>query len=51
MASWGRGSVVDRQEAAESLGEREDLPLALGVLRTLLRDVAALSAGRARRRC
>jgi len=45
MASWGRGSVVDRQEAAESLGEREDLIPALAVLRTLLRDVAALSAG------
>jgi DNA polymerase III subunit delta' len=45
MAGWGRGGVVDRQEAAESLGEREDLIAALGVLRTLLRDVAALSAG------
>jgi DNA polymerase III subunit delta' len=45
MAGWGRGSVVDRMEAAESLGEREDLIPALGVLRTLLRDVAALAAG------
>jgi DNA polymerase III subunit delta' len=47
MAGWGRGNVVDRQDAAESLGEREDLIPALGVLRTLLRDVAALSAGAA----
>ena len=47
MASWGRGSIVDRQDAAESLGEREDLIPTLGVLRTLLRDVAALSAGAA----
>ncbi len=45
MAGWGRGNVVDRQDAAESLGEREDLSPALGVLRTLLRDVAALAAG------
>jgi len=45
MAGWGRGNVVDRQDAAESLGEREDLIPALGVLRTLLRDVAALAAG------
>ena len=47
MAGWGRGGVgvVDRQDAAESLGERDDLIPALGVLRTLLRDVAALAAG------
>lgn len=45
MAGWGRGNVVDRQDAAESLGEREDLIPALAVLRTLLRDVAALAAG------
>ena len=45
MAGWGRGNVVDRQDAADSLGERDDLIPALGVLRTLLRDVAALAAG------
>jgi DNA polymerase-3 subunit delta' len=45
MAGWVRGGVVDRMEAAEALADRDDLPLALGVLRTLLRDVAALSAG------
>jgi DNA polymerase III subunit delta' len=45
MAGWGRGTVVDRQDAAESLGERDDLIPALGVLRTLLRDVAALAVG------
>ena len=45
MAGWVRGGVVDRMEAAEALADRDDLPLALGVLRTLLRDVAALAAG------
>jgi DNA polymerase-3 subunit delta' len=33
------------QDAADVLGEREDLIPALGVLRTLLRDVAGLAAG------
>jgi DNA polymerase-3 subunit delta' len=40
-----RGGVVDRMMAAESLADKDDVPLALGVLRTLLRDVAALAAG------
>jgi hypothetical protein len=40
-----RGGVVDRLELAETLAERDDVPFALGVLRTLLRDVAALAAG------
>jgi len=45
MAGWGRGGVVDRMESAEALADRDDVPLALAVLRTLLRDVAALAAG------
>jgi hypothetical protein len=45
MAGWARGGVVERLEAAEALADREDVPLALAVLRTLLRDVAALWAG------
>lgn len=47
MAGWGRAHAADRQDAADSLGERDDLIPALGVLRTLLRDVAALAAGAA----
>jgi DNA polymerase-3 subunit delta' len=45
MAALVRGGVVDRLELAETLAERDDVPFALGVLRTLLRDVAALAAG------
>ena len=41
----GARGVVERMEAAEGLADRDDLPLALAVLRTLLRDVAALAAG------
>lgn len=41
----GALGILDRMEAAEWLDELEDLPLALTVLRSLLRDVAALRSG------
>jgi DNA polymerase-3 subunit delta' len=45
LAAAQATAVLERLEAAERLAEREDLPSALGVLRSLLRDVAALHAG------
>jgi DNA polymerase-3 subunit delta' len=45
LAALVSGGVVDRMEAAETLADRDDVPLAIGILRTLLRDVAALHAG------
>jgi DNA polymerase-3 subunit delta' len=38
-------STLERLETADRLGEREDLPQALGVMRSVLRDCAALRAG------
>jgi DNA polymerase III subunit delta' len=43
-SAGGRGPL-ERMEMAEALAEREDVDAALGVLRGLLRDVAALRAG------
>jgi DNA polymerase-3 subunit delta' len=40
-----RGGVVERMEASQTLADHDDVPMALGVFRTLLRDVAALAAG------
>jgi DNA polymerase-3 subunit delta' len=45
LESAGGGRPIERMEMAEELADQEDLDAALGVLRGLLRDVAALRAG------
>jgi DNA polymerase-3 subunit delta' len=48
LESAGRFGPLERMEMAQELADQDDLDGALGVLRGLLRDVAALRAGAAR---
>jgi DNA polymerase III subunit delta' len=48
LESAGRSGPLERMEMAQELADQDDLDGALGVLRGLLRDVAALRAGAAR---
>jgi DNA polymerase-3 subunit delta' len=45
LEGLGGGGALERMGAAEQLEQSDDLALALGTLRTLLRDLAALRAG------